>query len=122
MRHCAIAGNPKACSIPMGERLYVKVIVNGSTKEEHKAFWFAKSTVTGKVLDLLADRFGMSSDSNSLQLVKISAEGYSILHNHEALADQVEDGSTLALFRSHQDVQERYLNTEMAGEDTRDIK
>lgn len=99
MRHHAIAGNPKASSIPIDERLHVKVVAKGTPDEGENAFWFAKSIVTGKVLDLLADRFGMSSVSNPLQLVKISANTPEclILCNSEALANQVEEGSTLAL-------------------------
>jgi len=90
----------------MSERLHVKVINDSeTTKKGEKTFWFAKSTVTGKVLDLLVDQFGVSceSDANPFQLVKISAtkpEEYSILRNNENFANHVEDGSTLALVRS----------------------
>jgi hypothetical protein len=104
IRHCAIAGNPNASSISMNERLHVKVIANGTRKEGERALWFAKSTVTGKVLDLIVDQFGMVSDGNPLQLAKISPitrEVVTLLHNNDDIANQVEEGSTLTLVRSY---------------------
>ncbi|PBK77824.1 hypothetical protein ARMSODRAFT_946699 [Armillaria solidipes] len=93
MKHRAIPADPKdkPTSVPVGDRLHIKLQVNDSDQE--KIFWLRKSIVTGKALDLLATQMKLST--STLQLSDIR-EGR-VLVNSEPLAAQVEDGSSILI-------------------------
>ncbi|KAI0713378.1 hypothetical protein C8Q76DRAFT_731204 [Earliella scabrosa] len=102
MRHKAQPGDPKdsAASVSMDQRLHLKVsqaAVDGS----ERIFWFRKTIVTGRALDMLATHFKMTiSDTQPLNLVYASGESVGTpLRTDQPLGDQVPDGTSLALTR-----------------------
>lgn len=93
MRHRAIPADPKdkPLSVPIGDRIHIKLQVNDSDQE--KIFWLRKSIVTGKALDLLATQ--MEVFTSPLQLSDV--RNGRILVNSDLLAAQVEDGSSILI-------------------------
>ncbi|EKM55829.1 uncharacterized protein PHACADRAFT_121751 [Phanerochaete carnosa HHB-10118-sp] len=103
MRHKAQAGDPKDKnkSVPIDQKLHVKVRTQEKGEEE-KIFWFQKTIIAGRALDMLSPHFGVSSDEMHLYLERFSAEDIDErirLELDRALADQVEDGAQLVLNR-----------------------
>ncbi|KAI0933699.1 hypothetical protein AcW1_005460 [Taiwanofungus camphoratus] len=103
MRHRALLGDvkDKGSSVPIDQRIHVKVKLSIGSSDE-RMFWFRKTIGTGKVLDLLASRFGLvGSDLCPLQLVKTVPQQDSkvVLQTDQLLVDQIEDGSLLVLVR-----------------------
>ncbi|KIJ69537.1 hypothetical protein HYDPIDRAFT_106183 [Hydnomerulius pinastri MD-312] len=102
MRHKAIPGDPKdrGSTLSVDLRLHVNVrseLTGKSSKEI--VFWFRKSMVTGKALDLAAGHFSPPS-SSSLYLQKQSSEEDELrisLRNDLLLSEQIEDASTIIL-------------------------
>ncbi|EPQ58499.1 hypothetical protein GLOTRDRAFT_57525, partial [Gloeophyllum trabeum ATCC 11539] len=100
MRHSAIPGDQrdKTASVPIDQRLHVRVSLDGGGQE--KLFWFRKSIGTGKALDSIASHFAMSSsDAKPLRLYKgsLDSDERILLATDRDLAVQVEDGSHLVL-------------------------
>ncbi|KAK0228267.1 hypothetical protein IW262DRAFT_1455451 [Armillaria fumosa] len=93
MKHRAVPADPndRPTSVPVGDRLHIKLRVNDSDQE--KIFWLRKSIVTGKALDLLATQMRIST--SPLQLLDIQ-EGH-VLVNSEPLATQIKDGSSILI-------------------------
>ncbi|KZT03417.1 uncharacterized protein LAESUDRAFT_368461 [Laetiporus sulphureus 93-53] len=101
MRHRASPADPKdkASAVPIEQRLYAFVSVdNSGTIGE--PYWFRKSIITGKALDLLASRLGIiSSQTNPLQLQTADGDraSSSILRTDMPLSSQIEDGARLCI-------------------------
>jgi len=97
MRHKARPGDPrdKPTSVAMDQRLHL--LVSRENDTETTLFWFRKTSVTGKAVDLLANHFNMSSNSSPLHLLKISETGNVALSNSSSLGDHLEDGSNVLL-------------------------
>ncbi|KAI0807008.1 hypothetical protein C8Q74DRAFT_1225393 [Fomes fomentarius] len=102
MRHKAQPGdaNQSAASVPVNERLHLKVSQAGVESSE-RVFWFRKTIVAGRALDMLATHFKMTiSDTQPLSLVFVDGEAAgSTLRTDQPLGDQVADGSSLSLTR-----------------------
>ncbi|KAL4067542.1 hypothetical protein J3A83DRAFT_4252563 [Scleroderma citrinum] len=104
MRHKAVPGDPKdkGSHIPMDQRLHVNVCydVDGSIQQEG-IFWFQKSITVGKILDLVATHFNISSSkASTLTLHKSSPKDDGellALQNHQPLSEEVNDASHLIL-------------------------
>jgi hypothetical protein len=103
MRHSAIAGDPRDRSpIPANERLHVKarLEVTGMPVQE-RVFWFRKSVVTGRALDLISANLGVPSSYQApLCLIEESVSdpsSCSPLQNDLLLSEQVEDTCTVML-------------------------
>ncbi|KAK0441155.1 uncharacterized protein EV420DRAFT_1631584 [Desarmillaria tabescens] len=96
MRHRAIPADPKdkPTSVPIGDRLHIKLQVYDSDQE--KIFWLRKSIVTGKALDLLATQMKISTSVTKPLQLSDTRDGH-ILVNSEPLAAQVEDGSSILI-------------------------
>ncbi|KAF9002045.1 hypothetical protein BDQ17DRAFT_1357987 [Cyathus striatus] len=93
MRHRAFPGDPKdqAVSVPLQERIHIKVSVG----ENEKVLWFRKTLIAGRVLDLLASLLNLPSVGT--QLVYLKENERIFIRNDCLLADQVEDGCILML-------------------------
>ncbi|KAI0373373.1 hypothetical protein BV20DRAFT_990100 [Pilatotrama ljubarskyi] len=103
MRHKAKPADPKdtTASVPIDQRLHVKVRrADGDQAPEH-VFWFRKTVWTGRALDLLATQLKMPiSDTQPLRLLYINDDGEPVvLRTDQALADQIPDGASLSLSR-----------------------
>ncbi|TFK93129.1 hypothetical protein K466DRAFT_642950 [Polyporus arcularius HHB13444] len=102
MRHKAQPGDPKdtAASVPVDQRLHLKVSRTGVAGSE-RIFWFRKTIVTGRALDMLATHFRMTiSDTQPLKLLLVDGEAAgTALRTDQPLGDQVPDGSSLTLSR-----------------------
>lgn len=103
MRHKAQPGDPKDKnkSVPIDQKLHVKVRAEEKGDEE-RIFWFQKTNIAGRALDMLSAHFGVSSEKAPLYLEKSSGEDADErvrLQLDKPLADQVEDGAQLALSR-----------------------
>ncbi|KAI0710459.1 hypothetical protein C8T65DRAFT_829639 [Cerioporus squamosus] len=102
MRHKAQPGDPKdtAASVPMDQRLHLKVSRAGVAGSE-SIYWFKKTIVTGRALDLLATHFKMTiSDTQPLNLLFADGEAAgTALRTDQTLGVQVQDGSSLTLSR-----------------------
>ncbi|KAH8102830.1 hypothetical protein BXZ70DRAFT_1006023 [Cristinia sonorae] len=101
MRHKAKPGDPrdKPSSVAIDQRLHLQV-----TKENEPTptpFWFRKTTVTGRAIDLLANHLQMSSSTKALYLIKAGGDESLMLNNSSPLADQLDDGSHVIL--SHEE-------------------
>jgi len=98
MRHRAIPGDPKdkAASLSPDQRLHVKVLV---TEQDERIFWFRKTVVTGRALDLLVVQLKLHFPGNqAVMLCKLNGEEDPIpLQNDQLLVNQVEDGSLLVI-------------------------
>ncbi|KDR81349.1 hypothetical protein GALMADRAFT_113542 [Galerina marginata CBS 339.88] len=98
MRHRAMPGDPKdrATSLSPDQRLHVKVLV---AEQDERIFWFRKTVVTGRALDLLVTQLSLGFPSN--QAVKMSklheGEDPISLRNDQLLVKQVEDGCSLII-------------------------
>jgi hypothetical protein len=100
MRHRAVPGEPKVASAPLEERLYISV--DPGAGKDPKVFWFRKTIVTGRALDLLSSAFGLPSSSThpislTLTVVKDGFTEYKTLQNQQELGEQVEDGSIILI-------------------------
>ncbi|RPD79698.1 hypothetical protein L226DRAFT_566278 [Lentinus tigrinus ALCF2SS1-7] len=102
MRHKAQPGDAKdtAASVSMDQRLYLKVSRTGVSGSE-RIFWFRKTIITGRALDLLAAHFKMTiSDTQPLRLILADGEAAGTsLRTDQPLGDQIPDGSSLTLSR-----------------------
>ncbi|KAH9837534.1 uncharacterized protein C8Q71DRAFT_856735 [Rhodofomes roseus] len=108
IRRRAQPADPKddrpSVNVPVGERLHVELELEGGLPGAPSTggqivYWFRKNIATGRALDVLAGRMGVST-TNPLQLSKISASGDTIaLRNDAPLADQVEDADVIRLAR-----------------------
>jgi len=101
MRHRAVPLDPrdKQTALPPSDRLHIKLLCDDN---KEMIFWVRKSLGTGRVLDLLADRLGKSSETAPLTLLKISGPNreYSIpCRNDHAFIDEVDDGSIVMVSR-----------------------
>lgn len=102
MRHKAQPADSrdKNKHVPVDQKLHLKV--RAEEKGVENIFWFSKTIIAGRALDLLASQFGLSSDSAPLYLEKPSAEqdaARTRLANDKVLSEQVEDGTELILCR-----------------------
>lgn len=104
MRLKSIPGDPKdnGSLIPVEQRVHVSVCyeVDGSSQPRREGiFWFQKSIVVGRALDLLANRFDIPlSKASSLTLHR--TDDLLELPDHLPLSDHVADASSLTLRRS----------------------
>lgn len=101
MRHKAVPGDPKdKGSVSVGQRIHVNVRYDTDGSKEG-IFWFRRSIVVGRVLDLLSSHFNIpSSKVSTLTLHKIPPvdDGEPLtLQNHQPLAEQIDDASHLVL-------------------------
>ncbi|KIK31347.1 hypothetical protein PISMIDRAFT_670391 [Pisolithus microcarpus 441] len=101
MRLRSVPGDPKHSGslVPIDQRIHVNVYyeADGSSQPRREGtFWFQKSIATGRVLDLLANRFDIPpSKTSSLTLCR--ADDLSELPSHLPLSDSVVDASSLML-------------------------
>ncbi|EPS97041.1 hypothetical protein FOMPIDRAFT_1037970 [Fomitopsis schrenkii] len=107
MRRRAQPADPKddrpSVNVPISDRLHVEVevedgLAGGSRADSPKVFWLRKTIGTGRALDSLAGRMGVSTAS-PLQLLKVTTTGDVVLRNDVALSDQVEDADRIRLSR-----------------------
>ncbi|EDR14931.1 uncharacterized protein LACBIDRAFT_306217 [Laccaria bicolor S238N-H82] len=96
LRRRALPGDPrdKSVSVPSDQRLHIKVA------HTDKVFWFRKTLIAGKVLDLIATQLHFSfSDSTPIDLCKLvdDEQGHVVLRKDQLLAEQVEDPCTLLI-------------------------
>jgi len=96
MRQRASPGDPKNKSafVPPEERLHLRIFID----DIERIFWFRKTLVTGKALDLLSVQLKVAPyDTQARQLCKIIPGQDECLHlrNDLPLVDQVEDGSVV---------------------------
>jgi len=94
MRQRASPGDPKYKSafVPPDQRLHLRIFID----DVERVFWFRKTLVTGKVLDLLSVQLKVASyDTQARQLYKIlpGQDEHLHLRNDLPLIDQVDDGS-----------------------------
>jgi len=94
MRQRASPGDPKNKSafVLPDQRLHLRISIDGV----ERVFWFQKTLVTGKALDLLSVQLKVAPyDIQARQLCKIlpGQDEYLHLRNDLPLADQLEDGS-----------------------------
>ncbi|TCD62612.1 hypothetical protein EIP91_006626 [Steccherinum ochraceum] len=99
MRHKAKPADPrdKPTSVSLEQRLYVQVSTETDTTPV--PYWFRKTTVAGKAIDLLANHFKMSSSTAPLYLLNATEDGSTLLNNSTPLPDQLDDGSSVVLSR-----------------------
>ncbi|KAI0747720.1 hypothetical protein C8Q80DRAFT_1168216 [Daedaleopsis nitida] len=102
MRHKAQPGDPKdtPASVPVDQRLHLRVS-QAAVSTSERIFWFRKTIVTGRALDMLATHFKMTvSDTQPVKLVYADGEtAGTALRTDQPLGDQAQDGSSLALAR-----------------------
>ncbi|KAF9475318.1 hypothetical protein BDN70DRAFT_883851 [Pholiota conissans] len=97
MRHRASPADPKdkSASLPPDQRLHVRLMVD----EKEHIFWFRKTVVTGRALDLAVQQLKLSFPGNpplNFHLLFQAEEGRDTpLQNDQVLANQVIDGCTL---------------------------
>ncbi|EIW60720.1 uncharacterized protein TRAVEDRAFT_98549, partial [Trametes versicolor FP-101664 SS1] len=99
MRHKAKPADPKdtAASVPVGERLHVKVRKAEEEPVAERILWFKKSIWTGRAVDILATQLKMTiSDSQPVKLLYVNDEGTSVtLRTDQPLVDQIHDGASV---------------------------
>ncbi|KAJ6611754.1 hypothetical protein B0H10DRAFT_2054953 [Mycena sp. CBHHK59/15] len=87
----------KPSAVSPNDRVHVKVVCADNTE---KVFWVRKTLGTGRVLDLLSSRLGMSSDYLPLQLFKVSVDNHedrTTCRNDQLFITEVQDGSTVVI-------------------------
>ncbi|KAF8803583.1 hypothetical protein BYT27DRAFT_7109719 [Phlegmacium glaucopus] len=94
MRQRASPGDSKENSafVPPDQRLHLRILID----DVERVFWFRKTMVTGKALDLISVLLKVAPyDTQARQLCKIlpGQDEYLHLRNDLPLIDQVEDGS-----------------------------
>ncbi|KAF8876513.1 hypothetical protein CPB84DRAFT_1715087 [Gymnopilus junonius] len=101
MRHRAAPGDPrdKGASPPPDERIHVKIL----TEQAERMFWFRKTIVAGRALDLLVAQLGLSFPADqALKLGTVSGSDDEqcpiLLQNDQLLVKQVEDGNCLSIY------------------------
>ncbi|KAI0648205.1 hypothetical protein C8Q79DRAFT_954309 [Trametes meyenii] len=103
MRHKAKPADPKdtPASVPVDQRLHIKVRRVEDDPISEQILWFRKSTWTGRALDMLGSLFKMTiSDTEPLKLLYVTDdEATVVLSNDKALANQIPDGASLVLSR-----------------------
>ncbi|KAF9533338.1 hypothetical protein CPB83DRAFT_845100 [Crepidotus variabilis] len=99
MQHAAIPVDPRDQdkAVPLDQRVHA--VVAGD--EVEKAFWFRKTLVAGKAIDLLCLQLGLNStDDTRILLIKTSINGdQTTLRNNLPVAEQIENGCTLKMER-----------------------
>ncbi|KAF8163023.1 hypothetical protein B0H34DRAFT_794771 [Crassisporium funariophilum] len=98
MRHQAFPGDPRDKNIPIPpeQRLHVRMVIEGA----EKVFWFRKTLVTGKALDLLSAYLKLvSTDTQLFRMCKVSPanEECIYLRNDRLLVDEIEDGAMVVI-------------------------
>ncbi|TFK26369.1 hypothetical protein FA15DRAFT_679620 [Coprinopsis marcescibilis] len=98
LRHRAAPadGKDKGTSPPPDQRLTVTV----SFEQEEKPFWFRKTVIAGRAIDLLSSQFRTNPSSSmvaKLYSLDISTDSRTLLRNDVELSKQVEDTSKLIL-------------------------
>ncbi|KAI0781303.1 hypothetical protein BD413DRAFT_464481 [Trametes elegans] len=103
MRHKAKPADPKdtAASVPIDQRLHVKVRRADADEASEQIFWFRKTIWTGRAVDVLASQFKMAiTNTQPLKILYTNDEGTSVtLRTDQTLADQIPDGASLSLSR-----------------------
>jgi len=93
MRQRASPGDPKFSGfVPPDQRLHLRISID----DVERVFWFRKTVVAGKALDLLSVQLKVAPyDTQARQLCKIipGHDEYLHLRNDLPLVDQIEDGS-----------------------------
>jgi hypothetical protein len=98
MRQRASPGDPKNKSafVTPDQRLHIRISID----DVERVFWFPKTVVTGKALDLLSVQLKVAPyDIQARQLCQIlpGQNEYLHLRNDLPLVDQVEDGSIVII-------------------------
>jgi len=98
MRQRASPGDPKNKSafVTPDQRLHIRISID----DVERVFWFPKTVVTGKALDLLSVQLKVAPyDIQARELCQIlpGQNEYLHLRNDLPLVDQVEDGSIVII-------------------------
>lgn len=103
MRHRATPGDPKVSGAPLEERVHLSVDLEEG--KDPRVFWFRKTTIAGRALDLLSSSFNIAASDSTLRalvavVIKDGVTEQTVLRNDKELGQQIEDGCIVVITKT----------------------